>query len=221
MLQDEFVSTLKQCCDGVGLIIDQDRFEELYFYFSELQKWGRKINLISKSSSAQDILESHFFDSLTLLLHVGGDSHLLDVGTGAGLPGLVCKIACPEMKVTLVEPRLKRVTFLGHMIRSLKLDGVQVVAKRIEDETALASDVDATHITSRAVSDIGLFVEMVARFTNPGARVICMKGPRWEQELESAQKEHGVNTENMKITKVTLPFSKKERVLVDFLLHTN
>jgi 16S rRNA (guanine527-N7)-methyltransferase len=161
--------------------------ERLARYFEELKKWNRKINLIAKGTVDQQIIENHFLDSLTLLpLLTGVAPHLLDIGSGAGFPGLVCKAARPELAVTLVEPRAKRVSFLSHMVRTLGLNGVTILACRVEDEAQLPSAQAFTHITSRAVSEIGSFLRMVERFAPTGARVICMKGPKWQEELTAA-----------------------------------
>ncbi len=112
-----------------------EAFDRLNLYFNELKKWGRKVNLIAKSSSDQQIVENHFIDSLTILpLLVGANTHLLDIGTGAGFPALVCKAAYPELAITLVEPRLKRVSFLGHITRTLGLQEVKILSCRVEDE---------------------------------------------------------------------------------------
>lgn len=161
--------------------------ERLACYFEELKKWNRKINLIAKGTADGQIIENHFLDSLTLLpLLTGAAPHLLDIGSGAGFPGLVCKAARPELTVTLVEPRAKRVSFLSHMVRTLGLTGVTILACRAEDEALLPSAQAFTHITSRAVSEIGSFLRMVERFAPAGPRVICMKGPKWQEELTAA-----------------------------------
>jgi 16S rRNA (guanine527-N7)-methyltransferase len=112
-----------------------------------------------RDTEPQQIIENHFIDSLTILplLH-GADVHLLDIGSGAGFPGLVCKAARPELLVTLVEPRLKRASFLGHIVRTLGLDGVTILTCRIEDEVQLPSDTVFSHITGRAITEVGPFL---------------------------------------------------------------
>lgn len=202
----------------LGIQLDAVAVERLYRYFSELKKWNRKVNLIAKGSGDEQIVESHFLDSLTLLplIDVAG-VHLLDVGSGAGFPGLVLKAAKPEIRLTLVEPRLKRVSFLRHIVRSLELAEVSVPACRIEDEQQLPSDLAVSHITSRAVSDIGGFLTMIGRFGHPGLQVICMKGPKWQEELAAASEiladlPFGPH----RAVAHTLPFSGAERVLLVF-----
>lgn len=219
MQKKDFLRAIISGCDQMELHIEQEQTETLYLYFAELQRWAKKINLIAKASTSEQIVEKHFLDSLSLLLVAkNAGSHLLDIGTGAGFPGLVCKVARPEMRLTLVEPRLKRVSFLKHIIRSLQLQDVIVSAGRIEDETTIASDAKITYVTSRAVNEIGLFCTMVERFTDPELRVICMKGPRWEQELVEAEKKHNILINDYKVTEVCLPSSDAKRFLVDFAI---
>nr|MBF0221057.1 class I SAM-dependent methyltransferase [Desulfobulbaceae bacterium] len=91
--------------------------EQLYQYFAELLKWSPKVNLVAKGPELE-LLETHFIDSLTLVpilkkyLHDDNSHNLLDIGSGAGFPGLVLKITFPDLPVTLVEPRQKRTVFL-------------------------------------------------------------------------------------------------------------
>jgi 16S rRNA (guanine527-N7)-methyltransferase len=181
----DFIAGLRSGCEELGLSsLDVAAEERLVIYFRELKHWSRKINLIAKGATDQEILEKHFLDSLTLLPLLAGErQHLLDVGSGAGFPGLVCKAVDPALHVTLVEPRLKRVSFLRHVSRTLRLSDTSVLACRVEDEDMLPADIGVTHITSRAVTEIKAFLEMSDRFARPGVQVICMKGPKWEEEL--------------------------------------
>lgn len=199
------------------LSLDSAAMEKLYTYFVELKKWSRRVNLIAKGTADKEIIENHFLDSLTLLPLLHDGDHLMDIGTGAGFPGLVLKTAMPGLRVTLVEPRRKRVTFLNHIVRTIGIGDVCVSACRAEDEAMLPTDMGITHVTSRAVTEIGGFLEMTARFAQSGACVICMKGPRWQEELENAAehiKEGGFNCCEKRI--FHLPNSGAERALVLF-----
>lgn len=217
--RDAFTGKLQQGLDRLEIELAGESVERLHRYFLELKKWSGKVNLIAKGSGDEQIIESHFLDSLTLLPLLQGEGvHLLDIGTGGGFPGLVLKAARPEMRITLVEPRLKRVSFLKHVARTLQLPDVTVLACRIEDEVALAGDTDFTHITSRAVSDIAGFLEMACRFTNPGLQFICMKGPKWREELAAGSMvlQRLAFVQRECLTR-ELPFSKAERTLLVFV----
>ncbi len=182
----DFIGQFRAGCQALDLAEpDAEAAEKLFVYFTELKKWSRRVNLIAKGATDEDILEKHFLDSLTLLPFLSAENpHLLDIGTGAGFPGLVCKVVMPELQVTLVEPRFKRVSFLRHIVRTLQLQDIRVLECRAEDAENLSVDDGFTHITSRAVSDITLFLAMCSRFAKPDLKVVCMKGPKWKEELD-------------------------------------
>ncbi len=217
----DFSVSLATGLKSFGLILSPEALERLALYFRELLKWSKKVNLIAKGSPVEQIIENHFVDSLTILPQLTGiGSHLLDIGSGAGFPGLVCKAAWPELAVTLVEPRLKRASFLGHIARTLGLGGVNVLTCRVEDEATLPSDFPFSHITGRAITEIGPFLRMVERFAPTNARVICMKGPKWREEMEAAA--DIVSRSPYKLSQViehVLPFSGAKRSLLLFDSH--
>lgn len=219
----DFSSCLVSGLKSFGLTLTPEAVERLARYFTELVKWSKKVNLIAKGMDVGQIVESHFVDSLTILPQLGGAApHLLDIGSGAGFPGLACKAAMPELLVTLVEPRLKRSSFLGHIVRTLGLTGVTILTCRIEDEAQLPSDLAFSHITGRAITEIGPFLQMVTRFAPTGARVICMKGPKWREELTAAAEI--VSRSPYKLSEVVdhvLPFSGAKRSLLLFDSHNS
>ncbi len=161
----------------LGLPLGAEEYERLLVYYAELAKWSRRINLIARDTPERQIIENHFLDSLTLLpllQEQESDSvHLLDVGTGAGFPGLVLATVMPEGRFTLVEPRQKRVTFLRHLIRTLQLTNTEVVADRIEPHTA-AWQGRFSYITSRAVAEPLVFLPLIRPLATPETRVILM-----------------------------------------------
>lgn len=189
----DFEKMLREGCQAIGLAdLDDDAVNRLYDYYKELRHWNKRMNLVAKKATEKEILEKHFLDSLTLLpLLDDGNTHLLDIGTGAGFPGLVCKAAKPSLQLTLVEPRKKRVAFLSHITRTLGLTDISILDCRVEDEVMLPSDGGFSHITSRAVSEIKVFLEMSKRFMQPGVQVICMKGPKWKEELTAWEQSSG------------------------------
>ena len=211
----DFKGRLKEGLDHLELSLADDSIKSLEIYFNELKKWAGKINLIARSSSDEEILENHFIDSLTILpLLKKTDSHLLDIGTGAGFPGLVCKAAWPGLKVTLVEPRQKRVSFLRHILRTLGLHDVAVLDCRIEDEAGLPSISSFTHITGRGVSNIKNFMAMVERFSVGEAKIICMKGPKWQVEVADTAEVLPETYIQEEVTELCLPFSGARRALL-------
>lgn len=206
--------------EKLGLVLKDEAIDDLLIYLSELIRWGRKMNLVGRSMPAELIIENHFLDSLTLLSLLDMETpHLLDVGSGAGFPGLVCKTVKNNMGLTIVEPRLKRVSFLRHIVRTLKLTGVDILACRIEDESESLSGSQGsfTHITGRAVTELSDFLRLVAGCIRPGVQVICMKGPKWQQELNRA--DAVIGEMSLTLTRklhFNLPFSQAERTLLVF-----
>ena len=117
MLRTDVEDFLAQGLDLMGLALDNqpEALVRLALYFEELNKWNRKVNLVARTLDDRQILEDHFLDSLTLLEFLAPEIRqrgtLLDIGTGAGFPGLVLKAVCPQLPVTLIEPRQNRFFF--------------------------------------------------------------------------------------------------------------
>lgn len=193
---------------------------QLWRYFTELIKWNRSINLVAKASD-QDIIENHFLDSLTLLPEIQSGP-LLDVGSGAGFPGLVIKIACPECTVTLVEPRQKRVSFLRHIIRTLELADISVTDQRLTTNDADFLEIHGQFpvITCRALTEIAPFLDLAEAISPPQGLVICMKGPRAADELTTWKTQAPDSPFSLeRCITFNLPMSGAERNLVVFRKH--
>lgn len=197
-----------------------ERLVLLELYFDELMKWRRKVNLVTRSATESEIVEKHFLDSLVLLPEFDEGSRLLDIGTGAGFPGLVCRTACPSLAVDLVEPRLKRVSFLRHVARVLKLknDGGELVihADRMGSGSPLCCQT-FSHITCRAVAEIGHVLEIVSCLSGSGAQLLLMKGPRWQEELQMAESVLQQSQYRLeRVREIVLPFSQAQRFVLIF-----
>ena len=216
MQRKQFGDLIVRGLEGFELVLDNQRIDSLYAYFSELKRWNAKINLISKETSDEVIVENHLIDSLSLLSLLDEQcDYLADIGSGAGLPGLVCKIARPNLRISLIEPRLKRVSFLRHIIRTCRLTGIDVQANRIAPDVLLRSQEEFTVVVSRAVTDINQFLKMCDRFNRPSCRIICMKGRRYTSELRKAAPQL-INWNLVETKSYYLPFSRAERALLVF-----
>ncbi|MGW8287963.1 MAG: 16S rRNA (guanine(527)-N(7))-methyltransferase RsmG, partial [Desulfobulbales bacterium] len=168
-------------------------------------------------------LENHFLDSLTLLeLLISKkrkEEKILDIGTGAGFPGLVLKAACPALSVTLVEPLKKRYYFLKHIIRTLNLPGVEVLNVHLEEKSEIEK-LPAQYfsfITSRAFTDVSGFIKLGSPYLREDGIIVMMKGPGLAEELGKLVS--GGLTEQFRLAekrKILLPYSKKERWLLSF-----
>jgi 16S rRNA (guanine527-N7)-methyltransferase len=211
--------------DRLDIRLEDDRIDNILLYCRELRKWNKRINLIARHTSAADIMEKHFLDSLTLLPiieeygmqeHGGSGFTLLDVGTGAGFPGLVLAAVMPELHVTLAEPRQKRVAFLRHIIRTLQLTNVQVADRRIESGQGREEPKDEfTFITSRAVAAVDSFLPMIECVATHETLVIMMGAgdDRLDDQRKWIDSEQGAGWQFVENKQVSLPFSHHPRVL--------
>lgn len=210
-----FDSRLRTGAAALGVRLDSEQSERLYRYFRELSHWSKKVNLVSRSAAAEQIVEKHFVDSLALLkLFPPSGVKLLDIGSGAGFPGLVCKAVRTDMTVHLVEPRLKRVSFLRYVIRLLQLADIEVHAARLED-AEISQELRFNWIVSRAVTDISDFLLLCDRFKKAGSSVVCMKGPGYRDEFDEIN-ERGNGWRLRTAQEYRLPFSGARRVLLVF-----
>ena len=205
---------------GLGVTLTGQQVGQLEQYFHELKKWNSRINLVAAAADAQ-LIETHFLDSLTLLplLDPCPEPGLVDVGSGAGFPGLVVKIARPDLNVTLVEPRQKRTSFLRQVIRVLGLKGIQVLETRLEKHAPEFAEWrgNVPLFTSRAFTSIGEFLDLCTPFTSAGGRVLCMKGRKAEAEITEWQTRYPTSPFTLTRTlEATLPFSATPRKLLVF-----
>jgi len=223
MLPSDVVNFLARGLAIMGLSLENqpEALSRLCSYFQELKKWNSKINLVARSLDDQQILENHFLDSLSLisLLPAAGEQQetILDIGTGAGFPGLVLKAACPGLCVTLIEPRKNRFFFLKHIVRVLHLPDVEVFDIRLQEKVEIKalSGRRFSFITSRAFTDTARFIRLAAPYLEKEGRIVLMKGPGAANELNDP----GRNGMDEKFfvagtRKLRLPFSKGGRLLV-------
>ena len=172
-LKDEF--------EALDIGLDKLFYKRIEQYIKLLQQWG-KIHNLTASLGYNDI-EDNIFDSLYPLKFVNEFNSLADVGTGAGYPGMIIAIARPNIKVTLVEPRAKRVAFLKFVKSALKLDNVEVVEDKVENIENQIFDL----ITSRAVSNTKLLLNLTGNISNYGTQYLFYKGSLCEEEIEEAK----------------------------------
>lgn len=175
-------------------------------YLTELKKWNKAYNLTSLKTD-EDIIIKHFLDSLLYLKAMpDGEISVMDVGSGAGFPGIPIKILRSEIMMYLVESSRKKAVFLRHVIKALGLDSIEVVEKRVEDLESMDVDVAVT----RALFDIRDFCKKASPVLEKGGILILSKGPKVNEELKAVEKK-GLNC---KITAVKLPLTDIKRFMV-------
>jgi len=149
-------------------------------YLDLLVKWNQKINLTSEKSS-QEILRRHIFDSLQYAPFISTQDEIVDIGSGAGFPGIPLKIIYPELVATLIESQRKRCSFLETVISQLGLTAIKVINDRAE-KTSPERLVEA--VIFRGVSDIKSCLELATPFLGEGGKVVLKKGLEERGELK-------------------------------------
>lgn len=193
-----------------------DRQKEQFSKYMELLlDWNEKINLTAITEKDQIVLK-HFIDSLTISDLIDNDSKVIDVGTGAGFPGIPLKIYNETLRITLVDSLNKRVNFLNEVIKELDLKNISAEHARAEEFARLNNQRECyDYAVSRAVANLSTLVEYLLPFVRVGGKCICMKGPNIEEELnnsKNALKLLGGEIEEVK--GLVLPDSEMERKIV-------
>lgn len=170
---------------SLGVAPDTGAIERLKSYYEYLEERNRVMNLTAISGE-EDVARLHFLDCAALLSVCDfAGKKVIDVGTGAGFPGMVLKIVQPDMDITLLDSLNKRVDFLAEVCDKLALDGVQCVharAEEITEERRAAYDI----AVSRAVARLGTLCELCLPYLRVGGLFIAMKGPDCGSEVEEA-----------------------------------
>ncbi len=187
---DRFVEALRQFggASAKDALSMSSIMDQLLIYRQELLDWNTRVNLTA-ITDPEEVLFKHFLDSLSLLLvYDKPQTSLLDIGAGAGFPGLPLKIVRPDWRVTLLEATGKKVTFLQHIIESLQLDNVIAIHGRAEElahkpEYRAAFDL----VTARAVASLPVLLEYAAPFCRVGGKIILPKKGDLAEELAQAK----------------------------------
>lgn len=206
---------LLEALAGLGLAIDKEDEDRLLSFLDELLRWNRSINLTAITDPDEAVVK-HLVDSLTLLPYLRGDENLLDMGSGGGLPGLPLKIVMPGISLTSVDAVAKKISFQKHIIRSFALSGAVARHGRLEElgkDAALAGHFDV--VVARAFASLSDCLRFARPFLRSGGRLIAMKGPEGENEVQAAGAiiaSHGFTVEQIKT--LELPGKNGERSLI-------
>lgn len=179
MKQNEFIEKLKER----NITLNENQLKLFDVYAEYLKEYNEKINLTA-ITEYEEVLEKHFYDSL-LLIDRNLEGTLVDVGTGAGFPGVVLKIALPSLKVVLIEPIKKRCVFLESLIEKLQLKDIVVINERAEDHS-LKNREKYDYVTARAVSNLNTLIEVCGAMVKKNGYFIALRGKEGKQELKQA-----------------------------------
>ena len=199
-----------------GVSLDEKAMEAFELYLKELLKWNQKINLTAIRSE-KGILLKHFLDSLSVYPYLPEHSFILDIGSGAGFPGIPLKIIQPSFEVTLIDSVRKKVDFQRHILRMLGLKETEAIHGRVQDRRILQRLRGRFDITlSRAFSDLRTFLFMSFPFLKQEGTAIAMKGEVDSNEIRLLPGTEGIQYRLQKTIPLILPFSSFKRTILLF-----
>jgi len=212
-----------QCAHELGIRVTCRQAGQFAVHAAEMMAWNRRINLTA-ITDPREIAVKHFIDSLSLANDMPDGTRLIDIGSGAGFPGLPLKIMTPSLSVTLVDASRKKVNFLKQVIRMLKLENIDAIHIRVEDLPAAPVFSGAFDVAvCRAFTGLKRFVELAAPLIRPDGKIIAMKGKHVDSEINALMPieaggatipeafGHGFSTE---LKSYTLPHAGLKRFMV-------
>lgn len=179
MNKNDFINELNK----IGIILSEYQLNQLDKYYNMLVEYNKNINLTAITEYDQVLLK-HFYDSLTLTKAIElTNQKICDIGTGAGFPGIVLKIAYPNLEITLVESLTKRCVFLNEVIKELDLKNIKVVNQRAEEFSQ--NNIEYFDIiTSRAVAKLNILLELSIKSLKIGGYYVALKA-NVDEEIKS------------------------------------
>jgi 16S rRNA (guanine527-N7)-methyltransferase len=199
--------------EEIGLVLSAQVIENYLLYIEELKRWNARINLTALTGDLE-IGVKHFLDSLTVAPYLHGARRVLDIGAGAGFPGLPLKILSPAIALLLLESSQKKVFFLRNIVRVLKLEGVEIVHGRAE-----ASEIKKRYtrsfdlVLSRALADLPTSLQRALPYTKKGGHIVGMRGKKGEEEVSEMDWD-ALGLQIIEVKKLTLPFVGETRILL-------
>lgn len=212
---EEFKKEMNINLKEIDLELTEKQLQNFCNFMNLLIEKNKVMNLTGITEPKEVILK-HFIDSLTILKYIDKNSTVIDVGTGAGFPGLPIKIAEDTIEMTLLDSLNKRINFLNEVIENNELNKIHTIHGRAED---FGKDVKYREkfdiVTSRAVASLNVLLEYMLPFVKIGGKCICMKGSNCDDEIENAKNAIKIlGGEIEKIEKFTLPNSDNNRTIL-------
>ena len=211
----QFSSIMQQYGYKIQVQFTEEQLQKFYEYMNLLIEWNKKINLTA-IIEPEDIVLKHFIDSLTILPFIDKNKKIIDIGTGAGFPGIPVSIMRNDVDMTLLDSLNKRINFLNEVIKILNLKNVNTIHSRIED-LAKNKKYRGTYdiATSRAVANLSTLSEYMIPMIKTRGISICMKGSDIEEEINKSKKAVDIlGGKFKKIEKFTLPNSDQKRTII-------
>lgn len=200
---------------SINIKLNKRQIEALYNYMNLLIEKNKVMNLTGITEPKEIILK-HFIDSLTILKYIEKDKTVIDVGTGAGFPGIPLKISEDSLKIVLLDSLNKRINFLNEVIENNKLTNIETIHGRAEDLGRTEKYREKFDVaTSRAVAPLNILLEYMMPFVKIGGICICMKGNNCGEEIENSKNAiELLGGKVEKIEKFELPSSDNNRTII-------
>jgi len=180
---NEFKELMKENLKELNIELSDLQLEKFYKYMNILVEWNKFMNLTG-ITEPEEVITKHFIDSLTVLDKVNKNASIIDVGTGAGFPGIPIKIAFPETKVVLLDSLNKRIKFLNEVIEKLELNNIETIHGRAEEYGRNKNHREKYDIAiARAVAPLNILLEYLIPFAKVNGKCLCMKGSSSEEEI--------------------------------------
>jgi len=214
----EFNNELENAFNSIGKELTEEQKEKFYKYYTFLVEWNNKMNLTA-ITDMEGVIYKHFLDSLSIVKVAGLNNlvsaKIIDIGTGAGFPGIPLKIVFPDTEVLLLDSLNKRITFLNEVIGQLGLEKISCIHGRAEEFSRKAEYREQYDIAvSRAVARLNSLCELCIPFVKSGGNFVSYKASKAYEEIEEAKNAISLLGGKLEVS-TELILNKEERVLVN------
>lgn len=214
MEKTNFYKKMAEESEKIGIKLPDEQLNEFYEYMQLLLEWNEKMNLTA-ITEPEEVIKKHFVDSITIKKYIKEESILIDVGTGAGFPGIPLKIVDKSIKLTLLDSLNKRINFLNEIIEKLNLKETKTIHSRAEEYAKNEVRESYDVAVSRAVADLPILLEYLMPYVKLNGICICMKGPKAQEELERSKKAINILGGKLeKVEKITIDEEMERNIII-------
>ena len=214
MEKTNFYKKMAEESEKIGIKLPDEQLNEFYEYMQLLLEGNEKMNLTA-ITEPEEVIKKHFVDSITIKKYIKEESRLIDVGTGAGFPGIPLKIVDKSIKLTLLDSLNKRINFLNEIIEKLNLKDIKTIHSRAEEYAKNEVRESYDVAVSRAVADLPILLEYLMPYVKLNGICICMKGPKAQEELERSKKAINILGGKLeKVKKITIDEEMERNLII-------
>jgi len=202
---------LKDGSREMGVILDNNQTNKFNIYLNELKFWSKKINLTSFKDD-ENIVINHFVDSLSIVKFIKPGSNILDIGTGAGFPGVPISIVINSSKVAVIDSVEKKILFVKNLLRIIGINNVKAIKASAQDELNNISRSNFDYVVTRAVSNIKNVISFSLPYVNDSGCIVMMRGKEGADEWCVVKDNYSVILKLKYIEEFILPYVSEKRV---------